>query len=402
MKLRNPFDAPPIRAAPLPGQEDPTGELQGPKPDPLSDSERPPPAPAGQAYVVEFLGTGAEYSRLWLLNLLLTLVTIGLYSPWAKVSQRRYLASRTVVGGVPFVYLGEPIPILKGRLLAVVLLAIGWAIYSLAPQTQPFVIILAILVAPWFLLQTFAFDSRNFSWRGIRLGYAARYRDAAAAVYPLLVWPIADLAFRQGAEGTYDLELLVPLLAYSLLWPWTVAAVTRLRLGGARYGTASAALDASTHDFYLLYFKGIGATFFALMAIGIIAVAFADRLLEPDYAALIRAVTLIGATAIALGYARGRRFNLALHRLVVGDRIRFRSTLEPRTLARLYLRNALWVTATFGLAGPWRKIRTIEMRARTITVYVADGFETIRPLPSAPRSASGEALAEGLSIDLSL
>jgi uncharacterized membrane protein YjgN (DUF898 family) len=142
--------------------------------------------------------------------------------------------------------------------------------------------------------------------------------------------------------------------------------------------------------------------FFTLMAIGIVAVAFAGRWFDPDFAAAIRAVTLLAATAIAVGYARGRRFNLALHRLVLGDRIRFRSALAPRDLANLYLRNAVWVAATLGLAGPWRRIRTIATRAHSVTVYVAGGLEGIRRLPLVPRSALGESLAEGLSIDLSL
>jgi uncharacterized membrane protein YjgN (DUF898 family) len=39
----------------------------------------------------EFRGTGGEYFRIWIVNLLLTILTLGIYSAWAKVRQLRYL-----------------------------------------------------------------------------------------------------------------------------------------------------------------------------------------------------------------------------------------------------------------------------------------------------------------------
>ena len=36
-------------------------------------------------YPVRFVGTGSEYFRIWIVNLLLTIVTLGIYSAWAKV-----------------------------------------------------------------------------------------------------------------------------------------------------------------------------------------------------------------------------------------------------------------------------------------------------------------------------
>lgn len=38
----------------------------------------------------EFTGDGAEYFRIWVINLLLTLATLGIYSAWAKVRKARY------------------------------------------------------------------------------------------------------------------------------------------------------------------------------------------------------------------------------------------------------------------------------------------------------------------------
>ena len=52
----------------------------------------PPPAsppsptqPPAHVAALTFTGRGGEYFRIWVVNLLLTLITFGLYSAWAKV-----------------------------------------------------------------------------------------------------------------------------------------------------------------------------------------------------------------------------------------------------------------------------------------------------------------------------
>jgi hypothetical protein len=67
---------------------------------------------------IEFSGSAGEYFRIWVVNLCLTLVTLGLFSAWAKVRKKRYFYSCTKLDNTPFQYLGRPIPILKGRLIA--------------------------------------------------------------------------------------------------------------------------------------------------------------------------------------------------------------------------------------------------------------------------------------------
>ena len=40
---------------------------------------------------LEFRGNGYEYFRIWIVNILLTIMTLGIYSAWAKV-RNCYLA----------------------------------------------------------------------------------------------------------------------------------------------------------------------------------------------------------------------------------------------------------------------------------------------------------------------
>ncbi|MEG1325563.1 MAG: DUF898 family protein, partial [Janthinobacterium sp.] len=44
---------------------------------------------------ITFSATGSEYFRIWIVNLLLSIVTLGIYSAWAKVRRNRYFYSST-------------------------------------------------------------------------------------------------------------------------------------------------------------------------------------------------------------------------------------------------------------------------------------------------------------------
>ncbi|WP_038928812.1 DUF898 family protein, partial [Yersinia pestis] len=68
---------------------------------------------------VAFKGEGGEYFSIWLVNLLLTIITLGVYSAWATVRRRRYFYGNTELNGDRFDYHAEPIEILKGRLMVI-------------------------------------------------------------------------------------------------------------------------------------------------------------------------------------------------------------------------------------------------------------------------------------------
>ena len=64
---------------------------------------------------LHFTGRGGEYFGVWIVNLLLTIVTLGIYSPWAKVRRLQYFYRHTEVAGSSFDFHGSPIRILIGQ-----------------------------------------------------------------------------------------------------------------------------------------------------------------------------------------------------------------------------------------------------------------------------------------------
>ncbi len=65
-----------------------------------------------------FTGKASEYFKIWIVNGLLTVLTLGIYSAWAKVRTNRYIYGNIYLDNEPFAYTAVPVNILKGRLLA--------------------------------------------------------------------------------------------------------------------------------------------------------------------------------------------------------------------------------------------------------------------------------------------
>src|SRR5690606_21680940 len=76
---------------------------------------------------IQFHGQGGEFFGIWIVNILLSVITLGIYSAWAKVRTKRYFYGNTELAGDNFEYHATPIQLLKGRLVAL-LVVLVWAV----------------------------------------------------------------------------------------------------------------------------------------------------------------------------------------------------------------------------------------------------------------------------------
>src|SRR5262245_12781205 len=129
-------------------------------------------APAAtQTLPFDFRGTGGSYFGIWIVNLLLTILTLGIYSAWAKVRRLQYFYRHTELAEATFDFHGKPLSILIGRLVALIML-LAYSYGTRFPSKLTIVIVLAIvLVLPWLLRNSFRFRLYNSSWRGLRFSF---------------------------------------------------------------------------------------------------------------------------------------------------------------------------------------------------------------------------------------
>ena len=84
-----------------------------------------------QRHYLSFTGSGGEYFKIWIVNILLTIITLGIYSAWAKVRTNQYFYGNTILDNASFQYLAKPLNILKGRIIAVTVLIVYSVIQNL-------------------------------------------------------------------------------------------------------------------------------------------------------------------------------------------------------------------------------------------------------------------------------
>lgn len=330
--------------------------------------ERTAAAPAQPAPVaLQFTGSAGEYFRIWIVNLCLTVVTLGLYSPWAKVRRKRYFYGSTLLGGSAFEYTGNPVAILKGRLLVLAI----FVVYSLAQQFLPllsFALLVGILaLLPWVIQRALQFNARNSLHRNLRFGFHG------GKLQILAVLLIA--------------ALLVP-VTLGIAYPWYMAMKRRLFVENSSYGSEHFAFSAGTGDYYMAAMK-LSFAFFAFLAGSIVTLGIG---LLPFY-------LLLRAYAEAL-FARLAWQNTTL--AAQSGAIRFDCGWTAGGLAGLYIVNALGVVLSLGLLVPWAAVRTARYKLERITLLSAQGPAKVLAAVEADVGAVGDEAGELLGFDFGL
>jgi len=326
--------------------------------------ERTAAAPAQPAPVaLQFTGAAGEYFRIWIVNLCLTVVTLGLYSPWAKVRRKRYFYGCTLLEGSAFEYTGDPVAILRGRLLVLGV----FAVYSFSQQFLPllsFALLLGtIALMPWIIQRALQFNARNSLHRNLRFGFHG------GKLQILAVLLIAGL--------------LIP-VTLGLAYPWYLAMKRRLFVENSSYGSERFAFSATTGDYYVAVLK----VFFAFLAFLAGSIATLGIGLLPFYL-LLRAYAEVV-------FARLSWRNTAL------AGIRFDCRWTAGGLAWLYFVNVLGVLVSLGLLVPWAAIRTARYKLDRITLLAEQGPSKVLAAVEESVGAVGDEAGELLGFDFGL
>lgn len=126
-----------------------------------------------------FQGNTTEYFGIWIVNLLLTIVTLGIYSAWAKVRRKKYFYNNTLIENFGFDYHAKPIAILKGRAIAFVFFIIYVSVKSTNPVIAGALLMILFLLIPWLVVRGSIFNARNSSHRGLRFDFVGTVSEAA-------------------------------------------------------------------------------------------------------------------------------------------------------------------------------------------------------------------------------
>lgn len=334
----------------------------------------------------EFHGKAGEFFKIWIVNIMLSIVTLGIYSAWAKVRTKRYFYNNTLLMDTPFDYLADPVKILKGRLLAFGLLVIYSIISTVSPVFGGVLLLLLLLAIPWIIIKSFKFNLYNTAYRNIRFHFDAEYLTS------LLVF--------------VGFPFLIP-LTLGLAYPAFVRAQKRFIIDHSAFGTSRFTLTATMGQFYGIFLKVSAMLLLAGVLFGILSAGIDPGALSSNDPSLyMQWLILVGLCLLPIlialyGYLYTSLSNLVLNHIELGQ-CRFESRLETSKIIWLYLSNTLAIIFSVGLLIPWAKIRLAAYRFSCLSVLSDGNLDSFIAGTAEADSAFGEEMDDVLDLDIGL
>lgn len=304
-------------------------------------------------------GNGTQLFKIYIVNWLLTIVTLGFYYPWAKASILKYNYQHTSFDGSNFTFHGTGKEMFKGfiKVVALFVLLYGALIAAqLSGSTLLFIIIviafylILLLLIPLALHGSLRYRASRSSWRGVYFGYRG---DRVTLIKQCLV------------------DIFWTILSLGIYTSWLINNLRTYIISNIRFGNITFQYTGNGADFFWLNFKGRALTFLTL---GIYFPWYSMNLFE-YYMENI--------------YAEQN-----------GETLPIRSTAKGGDFFVLSLVNGLMLIFTLGLALPWVQARNLQFFMSNIWVQGAFDGNSLLQTESEYKDASGDDMVDMLDIDL--
>ena len=316
----------------------------------------------------EFDGNGFEYFKIWIVNILFTILTLGIYSAWAKVRNHQYFYGHTELVGARFQYLAKPLSILIGRLIVIPVLVVGSFLAEIFPVAALIYIILLLIAMPWIFYRSLRFNFRNTAYRNVRFDFKGDYLGSAAIIYG---WPILGM------------------ITFGLLFPLSVKKSQTYIANNSCFGQTKFEADPPTKEYYVL-----AALFIATIAIGYGVGSGLAFLFGSQVFLMFGALGYIAAIFVWSAGITNLFFNHATL-----DVHGFSADYEAWGLFKLGILNTLGMLLTLGLFYPWAKVRVAKYKAEHTYLNVNGSLDEFINSEEVAKSSIGEELADALDVD---
>ena len=353
-----------------------------------------------------FTGTGSEYFRIWVVNALLTLATLGIYSAWAKRRKASWFARHTLLAGDGFDFHGDPRRILIGRVLALALLVCYGHAFEWSKGAGFAMLAVLYAFGPMLFAGAQRFKLGNTSWRGVRFGFQASAATVYASCLPLLVaWTVVSVG---AGMGLGPIVIGAAGLAVGLLFPLAHGWLKRFQHRHARYGALEFDFELPVRKFYGLYLILVGVGLVGGFVAGIIA-ALAMGTLKALFGAQASLVALLAPlSTVGVLWVIGWPIYIARLQKLIWDNTRlaggieFAYELPAFSLFKTVMGHGLLTVLTLGLYWPFLAVRIAKLRIEGMTVLSDEPLDTlvVRAAQRRGRGAVGDGVADAFGLDI--
>ncbi|PAT40132.1 hypothetical protein CK623_07385 [Vandammella animalimorsus] len=141
-----------------------------------------------KAYPLKFTGTGAQYFRVWFVNVLLLILTLGIYTPWARKRTAEYFFSHSVIARSPLEFHASIKRMVIGFFIFLGLYKLfDWAISHDNLLLVGLALSSAAVAIPFLWGSAKRFRVTATRWRGLRLRFGTNWKEIYWASWPVFL-----------------------------------------------------------------------------------------------------------------------------------------------------------------------------------------------------------------------
>jgi uncharacterized membrane protein YjgN (DUF898 family) len=312
-----------------------------------------------------FTGEGGELFTVLIVNWLLTIVTLGLYYPWAKARKLQYNYEHTELDGHPFHFHGTGREMFKGFIKAVLLILLVFGPFYVGSILQKPALTIGGLILlgfgsmalfPLIIHGSYRYRSSRSSWRGIHFGYRGILKE------------LYSICLRDG---------FITLVTCGLYSSWLQMNVRSYVISHIRYGSSRFTYKGDGGDYFLLNLKGY---FLSIFTFG-----------------------------IYLFWWMKDRFNYYVDNLTwtMGEgadqrTMRFRSTATGGDMFALMVVNFLIVVFTLGIGLAWAEVRLMRFALSNIEMIGDADLDKVVQTEDEHKNALADDLGDLMDFDIFL
>jgi len=310
---------------------------------------------ASTNYKLEFNGKGNDFFSVIIVNWLLTILTLGIYYPWAKARKLQFLYGETSLNGDSFSFHGTGKEMFKGFVKALLIITVLYSVFFLFIYLKtPFlgiaILYLGILaILPFAIHGSYRYRMSRTSWRGIRFGYRGDRNEFTLSFFKWLFFTI---------------------ISFGIYGSWMSINMRNYLLGNIRFGDVEFNSEGDGGDYFLLNLKGYFLTVFTL---GIYGFWWQKELFEY--------------------YIN----NLSLNK--GKEEIALNSTVTGGGFFKLAIVNILIIIGTLGIGYAWVVTRTMKYIFDNIELEGNIDLNLLTQTEENYKDATGEDISDFLDMD---
>jgi uncharacterized membrane protein YjgN (DUF898 family) len=290
-----------------------------------------------------FTGTGFQLFSIQLINVLLCIVTLGLYYPWAKARELSFYYQETTFMGEQFTFHGTGREMFIGFLKALAVVVVLAAMVALDQEVGTIVAYVCVLaLTPIVVHGALSYRMSHTSWKGIYFGYRGEIGKMM---------------------GLYLKGLGLTMVTFGIYSAWFLMDWNRYIMGNLRVGSAKFGFDGKGMDYLRI---GLGGYLLTLCTFGIYGFWWFKNLFN----------YMTDQTYIE----------------VDGNKYYFQGDATAGKVFELGFVNALLILFTLGLGIPWAMVRTIRFNLQNTLLHSEFDPSGIEQTEPDFKDATGEML----------